>query len=326
MSAGRNGGVWLIGSVFAFVAGAMVLPLAGPSAIDYGAVFARREPDWSILVQLRVSRTLLGLFAGGALSLAGSLFQAMLREALATPYTLGVSTGASLGAVVVIALGGHAFMGVPAIWTGALAGATAVLVLVVGASARQGQVSAFGLLLTGIATNSVCSAAILLIHGFAGMAQSFSISRWLLGSVDSVAYGALVPFVSIVVLVSAWVLRHARQWNLLAVGENWAAARGARVSRLMLGGYLAGSLLAASTVALTGPIGFVGLIVPHVARSRVGADHRVLMPCSFLLGGVLLAGCDALGRSVLAPAEIPAGAIMALVGGPYLMWLVRRHR
>lgn len=325
MSAGRNGGVWLIGSSLAFAAGALLFPLAGPSALDYGAVFARREPDWSILVHLRVSRTLLGLFAGGALSLAGSLFQAMLREALATPYTLGVSTGASLGAVVVIALGGHVFMGVPAIWAGALAGATVVLVLVVGAAARKGQVSAFGLLLTGIATNSVCSAAILLIHGFAGMAQSFSISRWLLGSVDAARYGALVPFILIVGLVSAWVLRQARYWNLLAVGEDWAAARGARVSRLMLGGYLAGSLLAAGTVALTGPIGFVGLIVPHLVRSRVGADHRVLMPCSFLLGGVLLAGCDALGRSVLAPAEIPAGALMALMGGPYLVWLVRRH-
>jgi iron complex transport system permease protein len=326
VSAARKGRAWLIGSALAFAAGAVLFPLAGPSALDYGAVFARREPDWPILVHLRVSRTLLGLFAGGALSLAGSLFQAMLREALATPYTLGVSTGASLGAVVVIALGGHAFMGVPAIWAGALAGATVVLVLVVGAAARKGQVSAFGLLLTGIATNSVCSAAILLIHGFAGMAQAFSISRWLLGSVDAAGYGALVPFISIVALVSTWVLRHARHWNLLAVGEDWAAARGARVSRLMLGGYLAGSLLAAGTVALTGPIGFVGLIVPHLARSRVGADHRVLMPCSFLLGGVLLAGCDALGRSVLAPAEIPAGAIMALVGGPYLVWLVRRNR
>jgi ABC-type Fe3+-siderophore transport system permease subunit len=325
MSATAKARAWVLGSASAFVAAALLFPLAGPSALDYGAVLARREPDWSILMQLRVSRALLGLFAGGALSLAGSLFQAMLREALATPYTLGVSTGASLGAVIVIATGAHAVMGVPAIWTGALAGAAAVLFLVVGAATRLGQMSAFGLLLTGIATNSVCSAAILLIHGFSGMSQSFSISRWLLGSVDSAGYGALVPFIVVIALLSAWVLRHARHWNLLAVGEDWAAGRGARVSRLMLGGYVAGSTLAASTVALTGPIGFVGLIVPHLARTRVGADHRVLMPCSFFLGGILLAGCDALGRSILAPAEIPAGAIMALVGGPYLMWLVR-HR
>lgn len=325
MSAPPHSHTWLVGSAVAFAAGAVLFPLAGPSPLDYGAVLAGREPEWSILVQLRVSRTLLGLFAGGALALAGSLFQAMLREALATPYTLGVSTGASLGAVIVIAVGGHTFLGVPAIWAGALAGAAAVLLLVVGSAARHGRMSAFGLLLTGIATNSVCSAAILLIHGFAGMAQSFSIARWLLGSVDAIGYGALVPFVVLVVLITAWVLRQARHWNLLAVGEDWASARGARVSRLMLGGYVAGSMLAASTVALTGPIGFVGLIVPHLARSRVGADHRVLMPCSFLMGGVLLAGCDALGRSILAPAEVPAGAIMALVGGPYLVWLVRQR-
>lgn len=325
MSTGTHTQPWLVGSALAFLAGAALFPLAGPAPLDYGAIWARREPEWSILVQLRVSRTLLGLFAGGALSLAGSLFQAILREALATPYTLGVSTGASLGAVVVIALGGHTFLGVPAIWAGALAGAAAVLLLVVGSAARQERMSAFGLLLTGIATNSVCSAAILLIHGFASVAQSFSIARWLLGSVDAISYGALLPFVILVALVTAWVLGQARHWNLLAVGEEWASARGARVSRLMLGGFVAGSLLAASTVALTGPIGFVGLIVPHLARSRVGADHRILMPVSFLMGGVLLAGCDALGRLILAPAEVPAGAIMALVGGPYLVWLVRQR-
>jgi iron complex transport system permease protein len=316
---------WLAGCAAAFAAGALLFPLIGPARLDYGAILARQEPEWSILWQLRVSRTLLGLLAGGALALAGCLFQAMLREGLATPYTLGVSSGASLGAVVVIALGGHTFLGVPAIWAGALAGAAAVLVLVVGSAARPGRLSAFGLLLTGIATNSICSAAILLIHGFASVSQSFSISRWLIGSVDAISYGALVPFAAVVLPLSAWVAARARQWNLLAVGEDWATTRGASVPRLMLGGYVAGSVLAASTVALSGPIGFVGLIVPHAVRSRLGADHRVLMPCSFLLGGVLLAGCDALGRSVVAPTEIPAGALMALIGGPYLVWLVRKR-
>lgn len=316
---------WLWGSALSFLAGAALFPFVGPMPLDYGAILARREPDWSILVQLRISRTLLGLFVGGALSLAGALFQAMLREGLATPYTLGVSSGAAAGAVAVIAIGGHTFLGVPAIWAGALAGAAAVLLLVVGSAGREGRMSAFGLLLTGIATNSVCSAAILLIHGFAGLSQSFSIARWLLGSVDSVGYRALVPFIVLVSLIAAWAVRHARDWNLLAVGEDWALARGAPVPRLMRRGYLAGSALAASAVALTGPIGFVGLIVPHLARSRVGADHRVMLPCAFFMGGVLLAGGDALGRWLLAPAELPAGALMALVGGPYLVWLVRRR-
>src|SRR5207245_2392615 len=114
-------------------------------------------------------------------------------------------------------------------------------------------------------------------------------------------------------------------WNLLAVGEAWAATRGTDVRRLMRFGYISASVLAAATVALTGPIGFIGLVVPHMVRTRVRADDRVLMPCAFFVGGVLLAGCDALGRVLLAPAEIPAGAITACIGGPYLIWLVRRR-
>jgi iron complex transport system permease protein len=320
-----SGRRWVVGSALAFAAAALLLPLAGPSSLDLGRVWAGDEPDRSILVHLRVSRTMLGLFGGAALALAGSMFQSMLREALATPYTLGVSTGASLGAVLAIALGWHTVIGVPGIWAGALAGAAVVLWLVVLAASKRRQVSAVGLLLAGVATNSVCAALILLVHGFVGMSDSFAISRWLIGSLDAVDYPALAAYVAVIVSLSALVVRQARQWNLLAVGEAWAATRGAAVSKLMFGGYLAGSMLAATTVALTGPIGFIGLVVPHVVRTRVSADDRVLMPCSFFLGGVLLASCDAIGRMILPPAEVPAGAITALIGGPYLVWLVRQR-
>ncbi|HEY5616662.1 MAG TPA: iron ABC transporter permease [Vicinamibacterales bacterium] len=316
---------WVVGSALAFFVAAMVLPLAGPAPLDLGRVWARAEPDWTILVHLRVTRTLLGLFGGAALALAGAMFQAMLRDALATPYTLGVSTGASLGAVIAIALGWHTFAGVPGVWAGAFAGAAAVLLLVVAAATRQRHMSAFGLLLAGVATNSVCSALILLIHGLSSMSESFTISRWLIGSLDAVDYLPLLVFVAIVLLLAALIVRRARHWNLLAVGEAWAATRGTRVNRLMLVGYTSGSILAAATVALTGPIGFIGLVVPHVVRTRVSADDRILMPCAFFLGGILLASCDAIGRMVLAPAEVPAGAITAFIGGPYLVWLIRQR-
>jgi iron complex transport system permease protein len=121
------------------------------------------------------------------------------------------------------------------------------------------------------------------------------------------------------------ILSQARSWNLLAVGEQWAVSRGVRVGRLMGTGCVAGSVLVAGAIALTGPIGFVGLIVPHLVRSRISPDSRVLMPCSFFLGGTLLAVCDVLGRVVLPPAEIPAGAVLALLGGPYLVWVIRRR-
>lgn len=321
----RHAWRWIGGAALAFALAALLLPFIGPSSLDWRRVWAREDPDWAILVQFRLTRTLLGLFGGGALALSGALFQAMLRDALATPYTLGVSTGASLGAVIAIAMGWHVVAGVPGIWAAALAGAGVVLFAIVGAATRDRQVSAFGLLLAGIAANSVCSAMILLIHGLSGMSQSFAISRWLIGSLDAVEPPALALYVGVVTLLAVAIARQARQWNLLAVGDAWAAARGVRVSRVLFGGYLAGSVLAATTVALTGPIGFIGLVVPHLVRARVSADDRILMPCAFLFGGILLASCDALGRVLIAPAEIPAGAITACIGGPYLIWLVRRR-
>jgi iron complex transport system permease protein len=312
-------------AVVVFAVAAVVLPWVGAGPISLARVLRHEAPDYEILVQLRISRTLLALVAGGALSLAGALFQAMLRDALATPYTLGISAGASLGAVAVIAAGWESFLGIPVTWIGALAGAFGVLALVIGGAFRRRQISAFSLLLTGIAINSVCAAFIIILSSFAGMSRSFSIARWLIGSVDATSYGSLGAFSVVVFLTAVVILSQARSWNLLAVGERWAASRGVSVGTLLGTGYVAGSVLVAGAIALTGPIGFVGLIVPHLVRSRVSPDHRVLMPCVFFYGGALLAFCDALGRIVMPPAEIPAGAVLAIIGGPYLVWVIRQR-
>jgi iron complex transport system permease protein len=312
-------------SLMVFFGAALLLPWVGAGPISVERVLRHQPPDYEILLQLRLSRTLLALVAGGALSLAGTLFQAMLRDALATPYTLGVSAGASLGAVAVIAVGWETFLGVPMTWIGALAGAFGVVILVIGSAFRQRQISAFSLLLTGIAINSICAAFIIIVSTFAGMSRSFSIARWLIGSIDATSYASLAVLATVVLLVSAMILTQARRWNLLAVGERWAASRGVRVGLLLVQGYILASILAAGAIALTGPIGFVELIVPHLVRSRISPDHRVLMPCAFLLGGTLLALCDALGRIIVPPAELPAGAVLALIGGPYLVWVIRQR-
>jgi iron complex transport system permease protein len=324
VTASRSTG-WIWGSAMLFAATALVLPWVGPGSISIDRVLARAAPDYPIFIELRVSRTLLGLLAGGALSLAGSLFQAMLRDSLASPYTLGVSAGAALGAVVTLALDLDRFLGFPAAWAGALAGAAAVMAIVAGASWKRGQLSGVRLLLSGIALNSICSAFILLINSVIRDRRTFSITQWLLGSVDAVSYRALFVFAAVVSITSVIIITQARAWNLLAVGETWAGSRGVDLRRLTILGYCCGSVLTAGAVALTGPIGFAGLIVPHLVRSRISPDNRILMPCSLLLGGVLLAACDAIGRTAMAPAELPAGAVMALIGGPYLVWLVRRR-
>lgn len=312
-------------SVVVFMGAALLLPWVGAGPISPSRVWHHQAPDYEILLQLRLSRTLLALIAGGALSLAGTLFQAMLRDALATPYTLGISAGASLGAVAVIAAGWETFLGIPMTWIGAVVGAFSVLVLVIGGAFRQRRISAFSLLLTGIAINSICAAFIIIMSSFAGMSRSFSIARWLIGSIDATSYTSLAVLSVVVLSVAAMILSQARSWNLLAVGERWAASRGVRVGALLAQGYVLGSILVAGAIALTGPIGFVGLIVPHLVRSRISPDHRLLMPCAFLLGGALLALCDALGRVVMPPAELPAGAILALIGGPYLVWVIRQR-
>jgi iron complex transport system permease protein len=200
-----------------------------------------------------------------------------------------------------------------------------VVAIVAGASWKRGQLSGVRLLLSGIALNSICAAFILLINSVVADRRSFSITQWLLGSVDSVSYRSLFVFAVVVLAASITIIAQAKSWNLLAVGEAWAGSRGVDLRHLMIMGFCCGSVLTAGAIALTGPIGFVGLIVPHLVRSRISPDNRILMPCSLLLGGVLLAGCDTLGRIVLAPAELPAGAVMALIGGPYLVWLVRRR-
>lgn len=308
------------------VAALLTLPLIGPVRVDLGRALAGLSPDYEILFQARLPRVLLALLAGGVLAAAGTLFQALLRDALATPYTLGVSSGASLGAVVALAMGWQEWAGVPAVWAAAFAGASLVLGLVVWLASEGRRTSSFTLLLSGITINSICLALILLLEYLAGIAQSIAIVRWLMGGIEAVPYSVLAAMAAAVLPVVAYLCWKAREWNLLAVGEEWALARGVAASRLVLTGYLAGSFITGSITALTGPIGFVGLIVPHALRLKLGADHRLLLPCAFLVGAPFLAICDTLARTVAAPTEIPVGIITALLGGPFFIWLLRSRR
>jgi iron complex transport system permease protein len=304
-------------SIAAVVIVACAAPLIGSTHIDLARAFAGISPDREILFYVRLPRVLLALIAGGSLALTGVLFQCMLRDALAEPYTLGVSSGASVGAVIGICLGLHA-VGITS-----LLGASIVLVLVLGIGFEGRRLSSFTLLLAGVTLNAICFAIILFLHNLATFSQSFAISRWLMGGLDAVEYSTLAWLAAAFLPVAAVVTYFSRQWNLIAVGEDWAASRGVATTPLMATGYVTGSLITALVTSLTGPIGFVGLIVPHGLRLWLGADHRTLIPCSILLGGAFLAICDALSRTVLAPTEIPVGVITALCGGPFFIWLLR---
>ena len=299
---------------------AAIAPLIGSTHIGIARAFAHVSPDYEILFYARLPRVLLALLGGAALSATGVLFQCMLRDPLAEPYTLGVSSGASVGAVLGICTGFRA------IGLLSLAGAALVLLIVLGVAVEGRRLSSFTLLLTGVTMNSMSFAVIMFLHNLASFSQSFAISRWLMGGLDAVEYSTLAWLAAAVLPVCVLVTLRAPQWNLLAVGDDWAASRGVATSALTAFGYVAGSILTGLVTALTGPIGFVGLIVPHALRLKLGADHRVLLPCSILLGAAFLCVCDTLSRTVIAPTEIPVGVLTALAGGPFFIWLLRSRR
>jgi iron complex transport system permease protein len=297
----------------------MIAPLIGSTHIDYARAWAGESPDHEILFSIRLPRVLLALVAGGTLALTGVLFQALLRDSLAEPYTLGISSGSALGAVLAICLGWRAT------WPAACTGSALTLLVVLLIAFERRRLSSFTLLLAGVSINSIAMASILFLHNVATFSQSFAITRWLMGGLDSPRLPVLGVIAACVLPVCGFVFWHARHWNLLAAGEEWAEAHGVSASGLMVGGYIAGSVMTAAITAFTGPIGFIGLIVPHALRLAIGADHRMLIPCSFLVGAAFLIVCDTLARTLLAPVEIPVGVITAMLGGPFFLWLLRRR-
>ena len=317
---------WLLLGAAAVVASAVLLPLAGSANVSLAQAWAGVSPDREIVFDIRLPRVLLGLLAGGALSVAGVICQALLRNALATPDTLGVASGASLGAVIAICLGwgeaGH-FNGVG---LAGLAGAAVAVAGVVGLANDTGRMSSFTLLLAGVTLNSICLALILFLQTITSFGKSLVIVRWLMGGIDTVEYATLAWLAVTLLPVIALLVWRARDWNLLAVGEDWALARGVPAQQMIWGGYFAVSLLTGLVTAITGPIGFVGLIVPHALRLKLGADHRMLLPAAFLYGAAFLAVSDTAARMILAPAEIPVGVLTALLGGPFFILLLRSKR
>ncbi len=313
--------VVLLVSLLAAVVTAVVCPFIGGSGMDYAKLWRQESPDWAIFINLRVPRTILALLTGAALASSGAMFQALLRDALATPSNLGVTAAASLGAVIVIAFFSAGDTAFPLIWMAAIAGA-GVVVLMVSILARSRRFSPLTLLLTGVAINAICSAIVLLLHSMAGITKSFQITHWLMGDIDAVKYPTLAILALLVIPACLWIVSQARILNVISYGETWAAGRGVDCRKKTWQGFLAGTLLVGTTTAITGPIAFVGLIVPHLIRGIVGPDYRLLLPASVFGGGAFLVVCDTVARTVLAPVEIPVGVITALMGGPFFVWLL----
>ena len=277
----------------------------------------------AIVRQLRLPRALQAAAVGAALGLSGAAFQALLRNALAEPYILGVSSGAAVGAVGTLVLG----VGAAAAWAlpaGAFAGALVAVLLVFRIAAGVGPgLDTRVLLLAGVVVAAFFNAAILLLLTFADQETYRSAMFWMMGSHANATWRGVAGAAVYLVAGAVVLLALARPLNLLAVGEETAAYLGAPVERTKRLAFAAASLLAAGAVAVSGVIGFVGLVVPHVARLLWGSDHRTLLPSAALLGASFLVLCDLAARLVARPGELPIGVVTAFVGVPFFVWLLR---
>ena len=327
--------VWRVQLGFGVVAvlACVTAPLVGPTTISLKQVFDSAIPfdqnvDAQIFFIARLPRAIAGALVGGALATAGVVLQALLRNPLATPFTLGVSAGASLGAMLVITLGlPLTVLGVPAVPVASFAGAIGALSIVyVLATMRRQGLSTLVLLLAGVTLNSLFSAIILFIQFLADPAQTFQAVRWVMGNLDVGTYRPIlwaIPPMGVAFVVFA---RLPRALNLLTLGADSAATRGVDVLRTQRLAFVSASLATGAAVAIGGPIGFIGIIIPHLVRLLVGADHRLVVPASACLGAAFLVVCDVAARTLLSPMELPVGVITALLGGPFFLWLLVRQR
>ena len=304
-----------------------VAPWIGSTGVSWRNVLAGVSPDREIFVVARLPRVLFGALVGGALAMAGVLFQAILRNSLADPFTLGISAGSSFGAVVAIWLGlEFVVWGIPIISVAAFLGAFLTILLVFFIARTGDALPTFTLLLAGVTLNFVFGALIMFIHYAANFNQGYLMTRWMMGALDTADMRTVIraaPFVIACLVGLLWI---SPQLNPLAAGEEWAASRGVNVRRVKNIAYFIGSILTGAVTAFSGPIGFVGLIVPHSVRLIAGPDHRILIPASFFLGSAFLVLCDTAARTIIAPTQIPVGIITALLGGPFFIALLKRKR
>ncbi len=305
----------------------LVTPWVGSAGITWQRVLEGASPDREIFFVARLPRILFGALAGGSLAVAGVLFQAILRNPLATPFTLGVSSGSAFGAVLAISLGlDVVLLGVPVISIAALLGSFLTIFLVFLIARSRHTLPTFTLLLAGVTLNFIFAAMILFIQYAANFTESFLMVRWMMGGVNDADYSMIAKTAPVILVSVFFLLRYASQLNPLAAGEEWATTRGVNVERLKVICYFFGSLLTGAVTAVSGPIGFVGLIVPHSLRLVAGPDHRILIPGSFFVGAGFLVLCDTAARTLFAPTEIPVGVITALLGGPFFIILLKRRK
>lgn len=323
---------WTIGALLGLaVLSVAWAPFWGMESIHFDALWGKVDDSAAayILWNLRIPRVLMAFMAGAGLAVSGMVFQAMFRNPLATPFTLGVSSGASLGAAVCIQFGlSFAVWGISGVAISAFIGAilSIILVYALTSTSRQGSSTAT-MLLAGVAVSFFFSSMILFLQYMSDFTRSFQMLRWVMGGMQNiVGFHDVLNVLAFVVSGCLIVWYLLMDLNLLTTGEDFAFSRGVNVKQVKVLLFFSVSLMVGAVVAVCGPIGFVGLMAPHICRLLIGSDHRRLFPATLLFGGTMLVVCDTIARMVLAPTELPVGILTALIGGPFFLWLLLSRR
>jgi iron complex transport system permease protein len=325
------------GALFALLALSVVgCALIGPVRLDlsqaFGDVFSA-NPDAEIFFRARLPRVLLGAAIGGGMAACGVVLQAMLGNPLACPQMLGVSGGASLGGIValiffpswLLPFAGDLFGEISWVPLAAFLGALLSMFLVYRFALFHGRLHPYHLLLSGVILNSFIAAVIMFLNSIVDFYQAQGLLFWLMGSLSTRAYLTVAFIWAYIIVGFLWLWTKGLSLNLITLGEEAAMQLGVETASLQRHVFIASSLMIGAMVSVSGMIGFVGLMIPHVMRLLVGSDHRLLLPASFLGGGIFLCWADTLARVVLAPAELPVGIITAFLGGPFFLFLLYRE-
>jgi len=311
----------------------LVCPFIGSEKLDLGLVLDdvthhHQSIDSQILLDQRLPRVILAILVGGTLALTGAIFQVMLRNPLAEPYTLGVTGGGAVGASIAffyptLALNFGPFSTVQLF---SLIGSGAVLGLIYLIATSENRLSMSSLLLAGVTLGIICGSFILLLRYLSSPHQLIIMDRWLMGGLDIIGYQDLAALFPLLIPGIGFLIITIPALNHLSFGTELAAGQGVDVHKIQKYAFLGGSMATAAVVSLAGPIGFVGLMIPHIVRSISGHDQRIVVIASFLLGATFLTLCDTLARTIIAPMEMPVGVITALLGGPFFLYLLVHHR